>query len=441
MIVLEDGNVGMNKKTTKFIRKYAHQNDGLFLDDLYGFIEKTENPEEGDYYKFGYETFGIILYGFCVWMINDMRREGIKRILFFSRDGHVIKRAFELFPESKEFDYEYIYVSRRSLRVPQLFMEGIDKKQSIVPTRYITVEDLLYSIGLDANEYLEEINKVGLDPGQVIKGNDVDKGNIKELIDLLWPDVIENSQKEYIAAKQYIDQLRLRDSVSVVDIGWRGSMQFFLQRMIDNLGGDAALHGYYMTLSSDMLKDQIMRGFLGNVDNKSGGCDLLRGYIGLIELMFSYEDGSAEKYIINGNEAKVIKHECEYKHNEGSIDEIESIKEIQRGALDFVKKYIAETGSCRNEIEPDDAFAYLNEFATNPSRKDVEMFANFTFQNNGTITNLVECKAITYYLLHPKQLEKDLYVSRWRIGFLKKLFKIKMPYKMLFETIMYIAKR
>ena len=84
MIVLEDGNVGMNKKTTKFIRKYAHQNDGLFLDDLYGFIEKTENPEEGDYYKFGYETFGIILYGFCVWMINDMRREGIKRILFFS---------------------------------------------------------------------------------------------------------------------------------------------------------------------------------------------------------------------------------------------------------------------------------------------------------------------------------------------------------------------
>lgn len=431
----------MTKKTNIFIKKNANNKYDFLNKVLYGFIERTENPKEGDYYKFGYETFGIVLYAFCTWMIQNLRKENISRILFFSRDGHIMKRAFELFPDADEFDYDYIYVSRRSLRVPQLFMDGVNKKEIIVPTRYITVDDLLYSVGLDPNLYLEEIKRAGLERGQVLKGDSVDKGNVKELLDNLWPFVLENSKEEYIAAKCYIDQLNIHGKVAVVDIGWRGSMQLFLQKMIDNSGGDAKLHGYYITLSSDLIKSQEMRGFLGNVDNDSDGCDQLRGYIGLIELLFSFNDGSAEKYVIDNDTVKVIKHECEYKHSEKEFDEVKSIDEIQRGAIDFVRNFISENEGNQQIIDPDEAFAYLDTFATSPNLKGVEMFEKFTSQNNGTITRLVECKTPLYYVLHPNCLKKDLYVSRWRVGFLKKMFKIILPYKAMFNMLMYVAKR
>ena len=427
----------MDTKKNTFI-KNKHIKSSVFLKELSVFIRNHEKMDENKYYKFGYETFGIVLYGFCEWMIENLKKNNTKKILFFSRDGHILKRAFELFCEAKEFDYQYIYVSRRSLRVPQLHFEEYSRKQTIIPTRFISLTDLLYSVGLDIKDYANEVKQLGLCESTVYSGEEVDKGKVKKMLDLFWNDIIENSQKEYYAAKRYIDNLGLHGKVAVVDIGWRGSMQFFLQRIIDSYAKDVSLIGYYITLSSDMIHNQEMHGFLGDVDNNGTGCDRLRGYIGLIELLFSLDDGSTEKYVLEKNEVKVIKHKCEYKEDD---NEIKYIKDIQRGALDFVRDFIKENGQKLVKVEFEDAFAFLDDFATNPSMDNVKMFDFFSFQNNGTITNLIECKPLFYYLLHPRRLKNDLYVSRWRIGFLKKLFRIKLPYKAIFSGLMYIAKR
>ena len=55
-------------------------------------------PEEGrsEYYSFGFTRFGPFLYGFVRWLNKELLKKGYDRIFFFSRDGYMMKKAFEI---------------------------------------------------------------------------------------------------------------------------------------------------------------------------------------------------------------------------------------------------------------------------------------------------------------------------------------------------------
>lgn len=44
-------------------------------------------------FELGYETFGILLYGLCNWIHNDIKKNKIDKIFFLSRDGYIIKKS------------------------------------------------------------------------------------------------------------------------------------------------------------------------------------------------------------------------------------------------------------------------------------------------------------------------------------------------------------
>ena len=46
---------------------------------------------------------------------------------------------------------------------------------------------------------------------------------------------------------------------------------------------------------------------------------------------------------------------------------------------------------------------------------------------------------IIKYIINPKKLKKDLLLSRWKIGFLKKLLKIKLPYIKMYKMLRKIS--
>lgn len=425
----------MENEQLKFIK--SRRKDPFFR-ELQTFLIENEPKEKGDYYKFGYETFGIVLYGFCKWLIEDLRKRGIKRVLFLARDGYIMKKAFELFEESNAFRTDYIYVSRRSLRVPQLWMENNNKLRAIIPTRFITVEELLSSVGLNYENYKNIITQYGLTSDEVLKADQIsiDK-RVESLLECIWPDVVKNSKDEYKAFEEYVRSFELTGDVAIVDIGWRGSMQHFLQRLSDKIGLDVTYHGYYITLSSDMVKGQDMHGYLGNVDNNSNGCNALRGFIGLIEMMFLMTEGSTEKYILIDNKPEVKLYEYEYSHNGEMFEEVDKIQELQKGALDFIKGFIQE--DWEEKFSSYEAFSYICDFANKPTLNELKMFADFRFLNNGTVSHLVESKGMAYYLRHPKRLKKDLYLSRWRIGFMKHIFRLPMPYYEMFQIMLKVT--
>lgn len=391
------------------------------------------------YYTFGYETFGTVLYGFCKWLIHDLKKEGIKKILFFSRDGYIMKRAFELVPGHEDFVADYIYVSRRSLRVPLLWKYDRASINELQPTAYISMEDLLVSLGLEPGTYAEHLEKCGLYLNSVIKDTDIEcDERVVCFLQSIWPDVVSNSQKEYEGLTAYFEQIDLPSKVAVVDIGWRGTMQYFLGKALASMGKHVHLRGYYITLSSSMKRGLDIHGYLQNVDGTGKGCNLLRGYVGLIETLFLKPEGSAKSYEIDsdGNVRPVL-FDCEYKNDDGTLPiEIASVQKIQEGALQFIRDYIEliHDQGIEYSFSSETAFTNLNHFGNHPTLHGIEMFSNFRFYN-GTVTYLAEAKPVWHYLRRPKELKQDFYGCRWRTGFMKNLFKIPLPYYAILQIM------
>ena len=406
-----------------------------------GQLKQCNDP----YYIFGYETFGIILYGFCKWLIQDLKKEGIENILFFSRDGYIMKRAFELVPGHEDFIDDYIHVSRRSLRVPLLWKHDRASVSELQPTAYISMEDLLVSLGLEPDTYAERLEKNGLHLSTVIKDTDIEcNDKVACFLQDIWSDVVSNSKKEYESLTTYIDQLNIPSKVAVVDIGWRGTMQYFLGKALDSMGKNVHLRGYYITLSSSMKRGIDIHGYLQNVDGTGKGCNLLRGYVGLIETLFLKPEGSAKKYEIapDGHAVPVLFH-CEYKGKGDALPiEIEAVQKIQEGALQFIRDQIDSVRGTRKEycFSSETAFANLNHFGNHPTLCDLKMFSHFRFYN-GTVTCLAEAKPVWHYLMKPKELKQDFYGCRWRTGFMKNLFKIPLPYYTVLQIMVKLTVR
>ena len=397
------------------------------------------------YYMFGYETFGTILYGFCKWLIRDLKNENIENILFFSRDGYIMKRAFELVPGHEDFTADYIHVSRRSLRVPLLWKYDRASVSELQPTAYISMEDLLVSVGLEPDTYAERLEKSGLHLNAVIKDTDIEcNDKVVCFLQDIWPDVVSNSKKEYESLTAYLEQLNIPSKVAVIDIGWRGTMQYFLGQDLDSMGKNIHLRGYYITLSSSMKRGIDIHGFLQNVDGTGNGCDLLRGYVGLIETLFLKPEGSAKKYeIAPDGHALPVLFDCEYRDEGDALPmEIAAVQKIQEGALQFIRDHIACVREAQKELSfsSETAFASLNRFGNHPTLRELKMFSHFRFYN-GTTTYLAEAKPVWHYLRKPKELKQDFYGCRWRTGFMKNLFKLPLPYYTILQTLVKLTVR
>lgn len=433
----------MSEDKLKFFRFLRlNKSEKQQFTEYYSFCKKNEKSND-DYYSFGYETFGIILYKFCSWMINDLQNQKISRVLFFSRDGYIIQQAFNRIPGHEKFDQDYCYVSRRSLRVPTLWYGQEDKYTAILPTRYITIEDLLSSVGVDADNVRPIMDKYGFNAKDLVKGEEIKSNNkLSLMIEELWKPIVENSKKEYKNAIDYFESLALDGSVAVVDIGWRGTMQMYLDKLLCKMGKKVRLRGYYAAINSDHIRGYDMHGYVGNMDGESKGSDNLRGYIGLIETLFLRTEGSTNSYGRDSQNRMVpILEKYEYMDGGKLSFEAESVLRIQNGALQFVEDYVKSGESFLDSFSDTLAFHNLDEFAKYPKLSDVRMFCDFRFFNNGTTSYLAKTKSLIYYIFHMKCLKNDFYGSRWRIGFMKNLLKIKIPYNKLMNLLMIIVKK
>ena len=184
-------NIMRNEKKDFFVSEMQiERTDRIFYKKLRKFCITNLSWQKDTYYRFGYETFGIVLYGFCKWLIEDLKKQGISQILFFSRDGYIMKEAFERMPNHERFDAQYIYVSRRSLRVPLLWEKDRASIDEICPTRYISLADLLVSLGLEPIEYAKLAEKYHYTLQTVVKDSDIEKNELLiNFLDEIWGDV------------------------------------------------------------------------------------------------------------------------------------------------------------------------------------------------------------------------------------------------------------
>lgn len=181
--------------------------------------------------EMGYIVFGPVIAAFLIWLLEQMKRDKIKKIVFLSRDGFFLKKDFEYYVDlqGEQIECCYLGISRQLAMTASIQTE----------TELWDFINMPYSGS--AAELLEDRFYIKVKPDEqeigLLRLYEIYKQDI-------W-DYVRNVRKNYIA---YLSQMSLDNYCAIVDLGFYGNNQRYLNEL-------TGLHmrGYYF--NADLSKD------------------------------------------------------------------------------------------------------------------------------------------------------------------------------------------
>lgn len=405
-------------------KRYVSQIDQRIKYGVHESVINNNLQKCGSFYeKFGFSILGPTLYSFCRWIESECKKQDIAKIYFFSRDGYIMKKAFDAL-QINGIESNYLYVSRRALRVPYnaSHFEIKDILDLLPNTKQIRMETVFEYLGLKFDDYKTLTDRYGINRNTVVYHHEISE-KYMPLLEQLLPDYVNKAKKELKVAINYLKQEGVKGKAAVVDIGWHNSMQFCLESILNDNGIENDLFGLYFGIQSNGFDVNNSKGFITESQGEKA-VDSVAAYIGLIESFFLEQKGTVIRYEKSHDNYIPVRDKYEYEENSA---EYKAYSDMHKGILKYISVLNKLLGSEKLMLNGQDAYLPIKSFGIQPYLKDVNKFGCFRYFSEGTYY-LVGFKGTIYYLLHAKQLKKDLYNARWKIGFLKKLFKIKGPY-------------
>lgn len=332
---------------------------GIVNNYLYNGLNVYSKP-----YEFGFIYGGLFVLGYCNFIHRYCETNGINKVLFLSRDGDILMQAYKMLYPNESF--EYVYWSRRA--ATQLMAEN---------NRYDYFRRFLYHKVNQKKTVFEVLKAMDLEglceklPEAIAMTDELTDKNVKKLkrfIEDNWSDVRTVYETKHMAAKKYY-QAVLADcqKVCAVDIGWAGSGAISLDYLVQNvwdipcqvigmIAGTNTIYNAEPNASETFLQTGKLVAYLYS---QSHNRDLLKkhdpnkGYNIFWEILLSSPTPQFRGF--KRNEAT---DEVEFEF--GDYDKnVEGIKEIQRGILNFVAEYKEHFGEIpfMYEIGGRDAYA------------------------------------------------------------------------------------
>ncbi|MFN7093802.1 MAG: rhamnan synthesis F family protein [Burkholderiales bacterium] len=276
-----------------------------------------------DLQDFGYLFIGPVVLSFMHWLINALQKDAINNVLFLAREGCLLSRVYQLMLakyKQKLAQPYYFLTSRRAASVASIGTSAdIDE---IVKRSY---EGEL--AGLLNNRFGLNLEP-GLMPQQVNLPKDFPK--IQPKVANYYEPILQQAQIEREAYLHYIRQIGLDTSqkTAVVDLGYSGSIQYYLAKM---LGSN--LHGYYFVLNDEYLAEK----YIGNTmkacfeagNNYLQAKDPIFKYHLILEAILTAADGQLINFkLIDGVARPIFKAD--------NLAQFSHIEKIQAGVIEFV---------------------------------------------------------------------------------------------------------
>ena len=412
----------------KFYKKIIDKQN---YDVFFRIINNNLKSENSFYRKFGFAVLGPLVYNYVVWLKNMCKQNNLSKIFFFARDGYIFKNVFESLFKG-EFTTSYIYFSRRAIRVPYSAMSpSYENIMKYFPkTKILTVKTYFENFGLNPSNYESLIKKYNLKMDDHIYYNDLFKNNaFRKIFDNIYEDIKQEAQKEYEILKKYIKQEKLSGNVAMVDVGWHNSMQFYLEKIAKYNNYNLNLYGFYVGKMHNEKDVNFSKGFISDT-NDIGYADSALSFIGLIESVFLALEGSTKTYIENQN-GKISPVLFDYEYNEKDL-EYGSFLEIQAGIYDFIDIIKSLDYIEIFSLSGKDSYLPLKSFGINPYLYDIKFFSKFRYFSE-EIVYFSNSKSLLFYIFNIKKFKLDFYQARWKVGFMKELFKIKLPYYRIYK--------
>lgn len=333
-------------------------------------------------YEYGFIYGGLFVLGYCHFIHEYTQSHNIDKILFLSRDGETLMKAYiSMYPDEAD-KCSYVYWSRKCATK---LMASCDKHDYF--RRFIyhkvnqgyTIAKILKTMELeglisqlsDWKEISDKWNEANLNAKHLKKTKFInlqeddeltDKNGylLRRFIEAKWEYVESVYREQMDAACRYYKKV-LKDCAKAVavDIGWAGSGALSMSYLVEKqwnlstditgiIAGTNTINNSEADSSETFLQNgrlvsyMFSTGFNRDIWKKHNPS---KDYNVFWELLLSSPKPQFigfynNKPLINKSEYSVVKIDDIYLRFGSSDDNIEGIKDIRQGILDFVSEYM-----------------------------------------------------------------------------------------------------
>lgn len=381
-----------------------------------------------EYYEFGYHIFGPLLLTYADWLRLHFEDKKYKKVFFLARDGYMIEKAYAKLAASNSIEYEYVYFSRRSIRQALLWTcTSYEEALTYLPdTRFVNAGTLLENWGFSIEDRAVIAGKFHIDLEEDLLYSDLKENAIvSSWYYSLFDEINNKSKKQYEYLLSYFQQIGMQGHCAIVDIGWHGNLQFYLEEVIRIANLPITLDGYFLGITPARPLNGQVYGFVYSPEDLSKRKQLLC-FFGICERLFQSLEGTITEYTLQENKVVPVLEEYEY----GS-DKIltEIIKILHDGALAYIE-HNKDKEITRKEVQC--SINKFIRFGQYPGLNHLRLFSNF-YNVDGTKVYYLPQKPI--YKFGLKELMHGLSNSTWKTGYMKQLFKVPLPYYLIYYLV------
>lgn len=401
------------------------ENDNIDYKLLYAIINNKESELQTRVQKVGYEVLGPIIVSYCMWL--NQRTNGCNgEIWFAARDMHMFVRAYKiLFGSEASVPYKYVYLSRRALRPAHVeSLNNVAKGGDVLPRGKYTIPEILQYFGYIEKEETLAPEEFSTDEKYDIRSLD----QYPQVIEILnrYKDA-DKEKKESDLSIAYLKQEGLFDkNICFADIGWHGTIQSILRGIAESRkeAAENGIRGYYLGSldgSTEKMGKENFESFLFDEDSDV----LFSRAILVFESLILAPHGSTLGYQNDGD--------CVVPILDANVKIPDTVLEIQEGAFRFVED-IAKISCCKSvPISADVAKWAFEQMTATPKKEELKSLGEIEYENYYTY-KLASPDSYVAYIKKPKKLFNDLKYAPWRVGFLYRFCKLRLPYARIYTS-------
>ena len=425
-----------NKNHLEYLNPFKENGGELCQSIALSLANNLVGASSSDFERLGIETMGPVMLGFMLWLHKQFISNAIKKVFFLARDGKIMMEYFNtLFPEAKErIKTEYMYASRRSIIIPVYWTNCTYEFvcNSMSQPAHMTIGEFFYRLNLDITQYENVLKKHSIDSSYSYSGIDMLSNSIlKAIFEDVREDVYSKSKDEYDILEKYFKQIAFSgDKVAIVDVGWNGGMQKAIEGLPYVKDNNISVYGYYLGINSQQLGVDFNHadGFIYNKEKNSEYRYYIYGFAGPLEMNFFANHGTVIKFIEEDNGIiSPVLAENEYIKDGKKTKELVAAEEVQQGVLRYLEQIKKIKDWENEEIDPLSAFMCFFKFATEPKYKHLKMYEGYGAVDLSSKQVFIGKE---YRKLSGKySVLNGLKISTWKIGFMKYIFRLPLPYK------------
>ncbi len=254
-----------------------------------------------------FSNITLTLYSFINRLYRKLREDNVKDVFFLSREGEFLKKIFDLYQSTligeESITSHYFLASRKSTFLPSL--KSIEEENfEILFRQYINISgrDFLLSLNLEefwVNQFIESSSLDFETREENFSTSDIFNSIVSNELFKKEYEKRRTQQKENFLS--YINSFGVSlDSTefSIVDVGWKGSMQDNLRKILSE---NTCIHGYYLGLftspntSETNKKEGII--FSPLPEATEYGAWIFSNTLSVYEILLGASHGSATEYI------------------------------------------------------------------------------------------------------------------------------------------------